>query len=120
MLAKTDENLPNEAATLLRSAGWSCATVYDEGLNGAADARVGQACRNEQRVLFTLDQNFADIRTYPPRDYIGIVVLKPREPHRAAILELLKTALNVLEKDWADHQLWIFEPARYRVRSASE
>jgi hypothetical protein len=30
MRGKIDENMPNEAADLLRQAGWECDTVYDE------------------------------------------------------------------------------------------
>jgi hypothetical protein len=31
MRAKLDENLPVEAPELLRTAGWECDSVYDEG-----------------------------------------------------------------------------------------
>ncbi len=60
MRAKLDENLPVEAAELLRAAGWNCDTVQDEGLAGAEDARVAAACQADARVLFTLD---LDLRT---------------------------------------------------------
>ena len=116
MRAKVDENLPTEAAALLRAAGWDCSTVFDEGLDGADDARLSAACRNEERVLFTLDQDFADIRTYHPADYLGIVVLKPPDPHREAVVELLGNALRLLKAEWAPHRLWIVEPGRIRVR----
>jgi len=68
MRAKLDENLPVEAAELLRAAGWQCDTAYDEGLTGADDARVAAVCQAEARVLFTLDLDFADIRAYPPSE----------------------------------------------------
>ena len=120
MRAKIDENLPTEAAALLRIAGWDCSTVYDEALMGADDARLSAACRAEERVLFTLDQDFADIRTYPPADYLGIVVLRPRDPHREAVIQLLGSALPVLEREWASHRLWIVEPGRIRIRVAND
>lgn len=66
MRAKLDESMPNEAAEALREAGWECDTVHDEGLSGADDTRVASVCRDEHRVLFTLDLDFADIRAYPP------------------------------------------------------
>jgi predicted nuclease of predicted toxin-antitoxin system len=116
MRSKIDENMPAEAAELLRKAGWDCTTVYEEGLNGAEDSRISAVCRTEQRVLFTLDQDFADIRSYPPADYPGIVVLCVWDPHREAILQLLRRALGTLEKEWAAHRLWIVEPSRIRVR----
>jgi len=40
MRAKLDENVPVEAAELLRAAGWDCETIYDEGLAGADDPKV--------------------------------------------------------------------------------
>ncbi len=50
MRAKLDENLPVEAAELLRTAGWECDTVYDEGLAGADDPIVAARCQVEARV----------------------------------------------------------------------
>jgi predicted nuclease of predicted toxin-antitoxin system len=61
MRAKLDENLPVEAAELLRAAGWECDTIYDEGLAAADDSKVAASCQADARVLFTLDLDFADI-----------------------------------------------------------
>lgn len=120
MRAKLDENLPVEAAELLRTAGWECDSVYDEGLAGAEDLEVASACQAGARVLFTLDLDFADIRAYPPSEYVGIVVLRPAEPSRRQALELITRALPVLSAEWIEHRLWIVEPARVRVRGANE
>lgn len=120
MRAKLDENLPVEAAELLRTAGWECDSVYDEGLAGADDPEVAAACQAGARVLFTLDLDFADIRAYPPSEYVGIVVLRPTEPSRRQVLQLVSRALPVLSANWMDHRLWIVEPARVRVRGVNE
>jgi predicted nuclease of predicted toxin-antitoxin system len=119
MRAKLDENLPVEAAELLRTAGWECDLVYDEGLAGADDPEVAAACQAGARVLFTLDLDFADIRAYPPSDYVGIVVLRPTEPSRRQALELITRVLPVLSAEWTEHRLWIVEPTRVRVRAAN-
>lgn len=66
MKFKIDENLPVEIAVLLRDAGYDATTVVDQGLGGSADPGIASVCRNEDRVLVTLDMDFADIRTYPP------------------------------------------------------
>jgi predicted nuclease of predicted toxin-antitoxin system len=118
MRGKIDENMPTEAADLLRRAGWECDTVYDEALAGAEDSRLIDRCRAESRVLFTTDLDFADIRAYPPTDQLGIVVVRAPKPSRAAVLELLQTAVPVLASQWADRRLWIVEPGRVRIRSA--
>jgi predicted nuclease of predicted toxin-antitoxin system len=120
MRAKLDENLPVEAAELLRTAGWECDTVDEEGLAGADDPIVAGKCQVEARVLFTLDLDFADIRAYPPSEYLGIVVLRPTEPSRRQVLQLVSRALPVLSAEWMEHRLWIVEPARVRVRGANE
>ena len=120
MRAKLDENLPAEAAELLRTAGWECDTVYDEGLAGADDPNVAAACRAGMRVLFTLDLDFGDIRAYPPSESVGIVVLRPTEPSRRQVLQLVSRVLPVLSAEWVEHRLWIVEPARVRVRGVNE
>ena len=120
MRAKLDENLPVEAAELLRTAGWECDSVYDEGLAGADDTEVAAACQAGARVLFSLDLDFADIRAYPPSEFVGIVVLRPVEPSRRQALELVRRVLPVLSAEWTEHRLWIVEPGRVRVRGANE
>lgn len=116
MRVKLDENMPIEAAALLRVAGWECDTVFDEGLSGAEDGNIGGRCRAEGRVLFTLDLDFADIRTYPPIEYPGIVVLRPIELSRGSVLRLLQRSIPILTTEWAEHRLWIVEPGRVRIR----
>ena len=120
MRGKLDENMPTEAGPLLEAAGWECTTVHDEHMSGADDVRLSEVCRAEERVLLTLDLDFADIRAYPPSEYIGIVVLRPVEPSRDTILQLLGRVIPVLAQEWTAHRLWIVEPHRVRVRSGGE
>lgn len=120
MRCKIDENIPVDAADLLRAAGHDCHTVYDEGLNGAADSHVIFACRAEGRVLLTMDMDFADIRTYPPGDYPGIVVLRAAEPDRERILKLLARTLPIFEQESVHQTLWIVAENRVRIRRSSD
>lgn len=64
---KIDENLPVEASELLSSAGHDAVTVIQQHMGGQPDSNVAAICRREGRVIVTLDQDFADIRSYPPR-----------------------------------------------------
>ena len=118
MRAKIDENMPVEAAHLLGEAGWNTSTVHEEHLSGAADQLVIAACQREDRVLFSLDLDFGDIRKYPPEAYPGIVVLRPVEPDRDAVLALLATALPAFAHEPIRQRLWIVEPTRIRIRGA--
>ena len=120
MRGKLDENMPAEAAAMFQAAGWQCETVHTESLSGAEDSRLSEVCRVEGRVLFTLDLDFADIRAYPPAEYEGIVVFRPVDPSRDAVLQLLGRAIAVLKQEWAPHRLWIVEPGRVRFRSGDD
>lgn len=73
MRFKVDENLPIEVAEVLRTAGHDAATVNEEAVGGVCDPDLALVQR-ESRALITLDVGFADIRSYPPEEYQGLVV----------------------------------------------
>ncbi len=78
MKLKIDENLPAECAEILSHGGLQADTVADEGLTGADDSALAAGSRSEGRVLVTRDLDFANIRAYPPAEYAGIIVLRPK------------------------------------------
>ena len=117
---KIDENLPLEAAALLRAAGYDTHTVYDEALAGAADPAVAAACAREARVLVTLDLDFSDVRAYPPGTHPGIIVLRPRAPDRDSTLALLARVVPLLAAEVVRGCLWIVDAERVRVRAPRE
>jgi hypothetical protein len=51
-------------------------TAAEEELGGRPDGDVARRCQEEQRALVTLDLDFSSIRSYPPEDYAGIIVLR--------------------------------------------
>ena len=113
---KTDENLPDSAAALLRAAGHNVTTVLEEKMGGAADPRVAHVCRTEQRALVTLDRGLGDIRAYPPAAYHGIVVLRPQDQSVDAILSLTQRFLGLLDTNSLAGALWIVDERRVRMR----
>jgi predicted nuclease of predicted toxin-antitoxin system len=64
---KVDENLPTEYAPILREAGFEADTVSDEKLSGAGDSVLSERCRAEDRVLMTLDLDFAKCPSIPSK-----------------------------------------------------
>jgi len=78
--------------------------------------RLAGDAKAEDRVLFTLDMDFGDIRAYPPGEYMGIVVFRPVKPSRDSVLALLRQLIPVLKAEWAERRLWIVEPGRVRIR----
>ena len=116
MKFKIDENLPAECAVLLKNAGFTADTVADEDLSGATDTELARRANADDRVLITLDMDFANIRSYPPAEHAGIVVLRPHSQDKSSLLALLRNLLPVLTKSSPERQLWIVEPDRIRSR----
>lgn len=86
MRFKVDENLPVEVAEMLRQAGHDAATVLEQHLGGSDDAQLAALCQLESRILVTLDMDFSDIRSYPPTEYPGLVVLRLRQQDKPHVL----------------------------------
>ena len=116
MKFKLDENMPSSAILLLQQNKHDVHTVFDEALNGKADGRIAETCRKEHRILITLDMDFSDIRAYPPKNYAGIVLLRPHRQSEPQIIRLLETALPTFQTEPVSGFLWIVEPAGIRIR----
>ncbi len=116
MRFKIDENLHDDVAALFVAAGHDAHTVYDEGLRGQADHTIAERCRDEDRVLVTLDLDFADIRTYPPANQAGMIVLRVGIQHRWHILRVLAPIITLLEKEPVTRRLWIASEKGVRIR----
>jgi len=113
---KIDENLPAECAEILNHGGLHADTVADEGLTGADDSKLAAESRSEGRVLVTLDLDFANIRAYPPAEYAGIIVLRPKRQDKQSVLALVHRFALVLVNRPPAGELWIVEPDRIRFR----
>ena len=117
MKFKIDENLPTDIAEILRSAGYDALTVRDEAMTGAVDSQIMRICQQENRILVTIDTDFANIRSYPPRLLPGIMVLRlSRQSKRQAILTIQRT-LPYLQREPIEHRLWIVEESRIRIHA---
>jgi predicted nuclease of predicted toxin-antitoxin system len=116
MRLKIDENLHDDVAVLLAGEGHDVHTVHSEGLRGRGDAILAQHCRVEDRVLLTLDLDFADIREFPPSSHPGMIVLRVSHQSRRHILEIVTRMSQLLEREPIAERLWIASEAGVRVR----
>ena len=116
MRFKVDENLPIEVAQLLREAGHDVYSVHEQGLVGAKDHVLAEVCQTETRARVTLDTHFADIRTYPPENYSGLIVLRLARQDKPHVLEVMRRALQLFSSETLEGKLWIVDEKRVRVR----
>jgi predicted nuclease of predicted toxin-antitoxin system len=115
MKFKIDENLPIDVAYRLQLEGHDAVTVGDQQLGGEADSILADVCKQEKRVMITLDLDFADIRTYPPGDYPGLIVLRLRRQDKPYVLSVFEQLLSALKHDSLENSLWIVDEQRIRI-----
>jgi predicted nuclease of predicted toxin-antitoxin system len=116
MRFKVDENLPVEVAELLRARGHDALTVLDEKLGGRDDRTIGDIVREEKRALITLDLDFADIRTFPPGQHAGLIVLRPVVQDKRSLLALIERVIPLLNTEPLVGYLWVVDQTALRIR----
>lgn len=64
----------------------------------------------------TLDLDFADICTYPPEEYSGLIVLRIARQDKPHVLDMFWKVLEVIGREPLEGRLWIVEERRIRIR----
>ena len=116
MKFKVDQNLPVDAADLLKAAGHDALTVYQQSLGGALDERIVEVCQEEDRILITADLDLSDIRRHPPSQAPGYMLLRMPRQSKKTLLDLLAKVIPLLALRPINGRLWIVEPDRLRIR----
>lgn len=92
---KFDEDLSPMVAEPVRKAGFTVATVVDQGWSGLKDQELWSRVVAEGFFFVTADKGFADIRSRPPGDHPGILLLRP---NRESVVDLRAIVEAVLAK----------------------
>ena len=77
MKIKLDQNLSQYLREDLGTLKHDVDTVVDEGISGYDDEAVIRAAISQDRILFTLDRDFLDLKKYPPSTHCGVIVFRP-------------------------------------------
>ncbi len=116
MRIKVDENIGRSGVEILRQDSHDVVTVREQGLAGAADEVVFQACVAEGRTLITMDRDFGQVPRFPPTQTAGIVILELGGPASLRLLhDRLHDFLALAATRSIQGELWIVEPGRVRV-----
>jgi predicted nuclease of predicted toxin-antitoxin system len=115
MKVKLDQNLSIHLRDVLAELDHDVDTVFDEGLFGVDDVSVLQAASSQDRILFTLDTDFLNLKAFPPGSHSGIVVFRPARQGALTLTKFVKAF--VLSNDLRNHQrrTTIVERTRIRV-----
>ena len=116
MKFKIDECLAPSAKALIEADGHDVMTVAERSLSGANDQRIYEVCRDEDRILVTLDHDFGQTIRFPPEPIAGIVVIECKgRLSPSMIARRIAEFLAVLKTRPIDRELWIVEPGRVRI-----
>lgn len=119
MKLKLDENLADIGRYALEADGHDVSSVAEQGLIGTSDQNLYEVVRAEDRVLVTLDLDFASPLRFPVAQTPGIAVLRCQGPQTLVNLRQLMDELRRhLGTRPVAGQLWIVEPGRVRMRDA--
>jgi predicted nuclease of predicted toxin-antitoxin system len=118
MKVKLDENLPDDLVKVLESQHHDVETVPSESLTGQPDPTIFAAAQNEQRILFTQDLDFSDIRQFKPGAHAGVVLIRLRHPSRHQLIERIRSVVQSQSiESWigcfvviTDHKLRVRRP----------
>lgn len=115
-----DANLPRSIIELISELGHDAEFARDIGLGAAPDSAIAARAIQSGAVLLTRDLDFADIRSYPPEQYSGIVILRvPDDAVSADIVRIARLFLSVPKfVTQLSGRLAIVEPDRVRFRPA--
>jgi predicted nuclease of predicted toxin-antitoxin system len=116
MRFKLDENLPWGISKIMIENGHDVETVLSEKLKGCSDEMLINTCVWEQRILITLNFDFADIIAYPPQTYPGIIVIRAKSQNKSQIQLLITKLLTLFQDNDPAGSLWIVEEDRVRIR----
>ena len=96
--------------------GHDAVAVVEIGLGGAGDEEVRAAAIAEERVLLTLDADFANVLRYPPAETPGVVRLRLHPATEEAIDEMLMSAVPRLAEVDVRGKLLVVDGRRIRIR----
>lgn len=91
-----DENLSPQQATTLREAGHDAVAALDVGLAGQPDEIVRSFAIDSDRILLTLDADFANMLRFPVAGTPGVIRLRIHPPAEESIKAQIARALNAL------------------------
>ncbi len=114
-----DHCVPDSVSRTLREAGHDVLILREHIPGDSDDAIVIAKAQELEAILVSLNGDFADITTYPPSHYKGIIALQIRN-HPEVIPSLLRRLVDHFSAhpDMSSYQgrLFLVEAHRIRIR----
>jgi hypothetical protein len=115
MKIKLDQNLSQHLRGVLAEFSHDVDTVFDEGLSGASDTEVLAVAKSQDRLFFTLDTDFLDLKIYPPNSHSGVVVFRPPRQGALALMRFVRDFVRSTDLRRLNRSTTVVERRRIRV-----
>jgi predicted nuclease of predicted toxin-antitoxin system len=116
MKLKLDENLSRHLKPVLIGLGHDVLTAADEDLLLSPDTEIARAAQNEQRMLLTLDIEFADLRKYPPGSHPGVILFRPLSLSPLSMNNFIADFIRRTDLEKLAACVAVVDPVHLRVR----
>ena len=115
MKIKLDQNLSQSLRDELTALTHYVDMVFHEGLSGALDPGVLKAAKSHDRILFTLNTDFLNLKVYPPESHHGIIVFRPPRKGAVAVAEFVKAFVRSSDLKKYVGETTVVERTRARI-----
>lgn len=99
----------------LQVCGHDVDTVFDERLTRATDKEVLAEASQQKRILFTLDKDFLNLKTYPPKRHSGVVVFRPTRQGALAVKKFVEAFVRSADLKKYRGRTAVVERTRVRI-----
>jgi hypothetical protein len=115
MKIKLDQNLSRYLRGDLTALNHDVDTVLEQGLSGATDPKVLKAATSHDRILFTLDNDFLDLKRYPLDSHSGVAVFRPLRQGVLAVAEFVRAFVRSADLKKYSRRTTVVERRRARI-----
>ena len=115
MKVKLDHNLSRHLQKTLEAFGHDVDTAFDEGLARATDKEVLHEATAQDRILFTLDRDFLNLKRFPPKRHAGVVVFRPRRQGAVAVTKMVVAFVRSVDLKRFHKRTVLVERTRIRI-----
>ena len=115
MKIKLDQNLSRHLKGALQAFGHDVDTAFDEDWRVRLIREVLHEATEQDRILFTLDTDFLNLKTYPPRKHGGVVVFRPTRQGARAVTKIVETFVRSADLKKYRKRTAIVERTRIRI-----
>ncbi|MBI2335612.1 MAG: DUF5615 family PIN-like protein [Deltaproteobacteria bacterium] len=116
MKLKLDENISRHLKPILQKLNHDVMTAADEGLLSQPDPIIAAVCKEERRILLTLDVEFADLRKYPPGCFPGIILFRPESYGPLAVNHFIENFVANTNLEEFRNCIVVVDATRIRIR----